>query len=39
MTTDLAELQVLAQEPIAEDSTPCIPAADAELRPTFTTVC
>lgn len=39
MTTDLSELQALPEETLAEDATPCIPAASADQRPTFTTVC
>jgi hypothetical protein len=39
MTTDLADLQMLTEEPMSEDRNRCIEAAQAELRPTFTTVC
>jgi hypothetical protein len=39
MTTDLADLQLLTEEPIAEDRNRCIEAAESEARPTWTTVC
>jgi hypothetical protein len=38
ITNDLDELQRLPEESVAEDRTPCIPAA-ADRVPTWTTVC
>lgn len=38
MTDDLDELQRMTPEIAAEEDTPCIPRAAAQV-PTFTTVC
>ncbi len=38
MTDNLDELQRMPQETAAEEDTPCIPRAAAQV-PTFTTVC
>jgi len=38
MTNDLDELQRLPEELAAEEDTPCIPRAAAQV-PTWTTVC
>jgi hypothetical protein len=38
ITSNLDELQRLPEESLAENRTPCIPAAGEQI-PTFTTVC